>query len=610
MPRWTIAAGTGVVAALFLLPHLLTPHLLPRGTAYDPLPVVGADLATFEESMNAAGALHEVVEGRWLVRDPSLGEHKDGPVFAGPLTWLVGGLAAKAVGIPGLFVLGDALLPALTFLLAALLVRRWTGSTALAVLAAVGVTLGHAFVQQFPPVAEGIRSYAQLFRISGAEQVPLDLARFPFPQLSLPAFLGAWLAVDGALAKPTHGRVLLAGALAGIQLSLYFYNGVVTLAALASLATLRRIARDPTGAYAAARVFGYALLLAVPSLLASAELRQLPDAAGVLRRVGLEVGRVPELARSLVVSAVAIAVALAAGWRSRRAAAVLAVLLGGLAAMNAQLITGFSLQRWHFFARILNPWFPVALAVAAAALAERWPQRSRRGSVVVATVLALGAIGWAAAYQVVFARSTAAVHIMSPADAALVSWLNANAPRDAVVGTPSFATVALLPSRTSLNTYVPFGGMTLASNEELTDRYLRLAKLLSLGEGFVRDTFAFHPERSAAEKAACTGERCALDWSLKDRNATEQLLHFTYLRLRTGLTTFEHEIRMPEVEVERLVQRFRALPDDPAALPGPYRLDYVVIGKRERALGARPLPPAAVARTVEVGGWTVQEVTR
>jgi hypothetical protein len=606
MPR-VLWAGAGAAVVVFLLPLFLIPRSLPPGAKFDPEPIVGTDLATFEESMSFGAVLHEVAEGRWPVRDPSLWEHKGGPVFGEPLMQLVSGGVARTVGVNGTFVLADLVLPGATFLLAGWLVHRWTRSKALALLGASGVVFGYAVIQRFPPLtAAGWEQSAALFT-DGGYRLPFDITRFPFPELTLPAFLYGLVLIWKALERPTRARILSAGIGSGLQFPLYPYNGVLMLVFLVALLVVSALRRDPDRARDTVRMLLIALIVLLPSAAALSTLWALPDLPGTLARLGLERGHVPELARTVEVVLLGVAVLGVAGLRTLTGRFLASLALAGVIAMNLQLVTGVSVQRWHYFARLLNPVAALTVATLTGIALGRWPKLRAPGLRVLGYAAVLAIFAGAAGHQVRLSRTTARAFALPAEDRVLVTYLN-RLPPDAVVGSLSFATIALVPSRTSLNVFVPFGNQTLAPNAELTERYLRLAKLAGLTPQFIRDVFAENPDRAEAEQAACTGERCALDWSLKDRNATEQLLHFTYLRIRSGLFSYTNEIRMPDAEVDRLVQRFEALPSDPRTLLRPYRLDYVVIGPREAALGMQGLPETVVARTVDIPGWKIQEI--
>jgi hypothetical protein len=110
-----------------------------------------------------------------------------------------------------------------------------------------------------------------------------------------------------------------------------------------------------------------------------------------------------------------------------------------------------------------------------------------RGVTLKASVAAFAAVYVVcAAAQVEGAASTASVHIMPTTDKTLFAWLNANSETGAVIVTTDLRLATILPLYTHDGTLMANGSRTLASNEELIERYLLVNKLVQTPDSLVR----------------------------------------------------------------------------------------------------------------------------
>jgi hypothetical protein len=152
------------------------------------------------------------------------------------------------------------------------------------------------------------------------------------------------------------------------------------------------------------------------------------------------------------------------------AAVLLAVATGAAIGINFQLVTGFDAQHGHFYNRALQPllmYFFLLLLF-----------RSARKPPIAITAAVIGIlIAVAALRQIEVGRNTAVYQRKTNPDIDVLVWARSHLPADAVIGSNDGNLLTLIPAIAGTWTFVPLGDRSMASNEEILQRYLLLCRL-------------------------------------------------------------------------------------------------------------------------------------
>mgnify|MGYP001617082769 CR=1 FL=1 len=534
-------------------------------------------------------------------------------------------------------------------------------------IALFGATL-FIFIPQFLLAMPPVLPYLQATMLTlAAKGSSLYFSRVEDPQLTMPLYLAALvlflLIFQGRKEK---WIVPLAGIFYGLLFYSYFYYWMyLSMALTLGLVLLWRPMPEVRTRLGIAMALG--LLISIPHWINASLVAALPQYPDLFDRLRPEIGRafnfqtLPVAAYFLHASLAAAAWFFLRGKDRGSALFLISFLLPIYAAYNMQLITGFNVHPDHWFKAVLPivnaawlvvayhafrqygarltprtlviPWALLAailffkitrtevalvrhasvalLALASLALfwvsgAKRYPWMRARpvlasaGACAIALLFVKGI-----ALQRTFIAQNAAKTIPAQ-EFASYQWLTEHTPAYSVVATPSFTTSARLQIYTKNRLFLPNGYNTLAGDDELWTR-LRLTHALY---GTATDTFysilnGVTDLGGGGEDAAPIDNRFFAFKPSLDRLAVYYLFHMKYLDSAPG-STFRSTspVVLHAAIVARELDRYEKR-DAPAAIPPPYRLDYLYYGPRERLLVPDPSPLSPFRKIYDDGGISV-----
>lgn len=586
-----------VVAAYAVLPHGLAALTLKKeGKAY-----VALTQESDYDLMNVQAARYrEILDGRLLSGEVDTGEHRDGPALWPLLSAAMIAPFLYATGsVSGGVILSDAVFPVLIFLALFALIRELTARSLFAALAAAVLMLFPQLPLLVPPSSAGELSIVLNQFLPAPLGEPVASLSFLKRESFIPGaafFIAAlWLLFRAARAPRAFSRgVLFAGLAYGLLFYLYFYFWVFATIVLGLFSAVLFLSGDrrAAGKIAAAGLVG--AVSSIPFWLNYAELAALPQYAELVERMGIEVGRVfrVELWKTyLLFASFALAAFLLVRKRDGNAAHFLAALaLSGIVALNIHVLTGFSLQSDHWSGRVFLITNGVILSALLAAvlglLEKRFGGRLPR-AVPVSGAFILAVLSWnILGSQAALALASAEAHTVPEPLAASYAWLLGNTGNGSVVASPSLATNVDLAVFTHNRLFLARSQNTLASERELLERLYLAGKIFGVPGDFLLETlrtqqgiFYFFTARYRSRE---------LDAYLRPERYAGYVL--------------------PEELGERIAAEYGSF-----RLPErmPYRLDYLFVGPRERAMPLdldwlKDLPVLYDAGGVTIYRWSAE----
>lgn len=634
------------------------------GLGYHPL-VINEDEALFTGPKAHAAEMGEIIVG-----DFNVAEYKNTRIYVLPfLSPLIMGNIARLTGsIERAFIIGDFLFPPIIFLLFYALMFLLAGRRLLAL---TGATL-FIFIPQLllavPPAIPYLQATVLTLIAKGSS---LYFSRVEDPQLTIPLYLAALifflLIFKGRKEKWITAA---AGICYGLLFYSYFYYWMYVSMALAIGAALAwRLLPAVRARLIGAMALG--LLISVPHWINASLIAGLPQYPDLFRRLGPEIGRVPNLEAIPVFAYFLHAALMGASYfffraADRNTALFLVSFLAPIyAAYNIQLVTGFNVHPDHWYkptmpivnaatlltayyaikncGRLLTlrilaiPWAILALFLffkavdtevalvrfaslfliiaATTGLALVWAARKYpllRASRVL-PAMALFGIGLFFVKGILIQRqfiSRNALKTIHQEEFASYQWLVRHTPAYSVIATPSFTTASRIQLYTRNRLFLPNGYNTLAGDDELWRR-LRLTNALF---ATATSTYRSYLEGisalggGGADASPTHNLYFAFEPSL-DRLAVYFLFHMKYLDASPG-SSFKGDIPLsfPPSLIEREMNRYEKV-DFNSISPVSYRLDYLYYGPRERLLAPDAAALARHEKIYDRGGIAIYRYT-
>ena len=489
-----------ILSVLFGLPHILIPRLLGPDRPYTPFAVRDVSALTYDETTTYAPQLNYTWRRNSPAYDTDAFEEKDVPVPVPTLPYFALAAAASLLGgVAQTFIAGDFVLPPLAFLLLYLLIFDITHRHWLSMLGAVTCVLVPFGPRNFfeVPLQVALGRSATIIQ-------PLEMSRLLQPQVSFPLFTAALLGLWRALRTRRAAAAVAAGALGGTLFYTYVYYWPAWVATI-GLLLVAFVAIDRVSVRTLAIVNVVTWATSVPFWVIYFRARQFPNMAELIERHTSESGHLPSLEK-LTYSAVYIGVLAVLSYvfvrvtRPQRKHNILlfhwAVLGGGLAGLNMEVLTGVNVEAlMHFSNRLFQPFFVIAAATLGgpALLASRLgtPRLLR----AVCGVSLVGLLLIAGVRQVLVSRNVAPYHEYPEEQRLLFSWLEANTQTDDVVMTTDTVINYIVPLYTRDRVYVPDAERSGVAYRQIERRYLIAMKLMRHSEQDLRDELgrdAFH----------------------------------------------------------------------------------------------------------------------
>jgi hypothetical protein len=456
---------------------------------YTPFAAQSPSSMTWDETFLYGPEANFMLQRHALASDTDTWEHRNEPFPYSVLpTTIEAGLASLVGGLAPAQILSTFIFPTITAWLLIGIFRQ-AGASALVSAALALLVLAVGFSTRTVPI-----NIIDLLRhgLHGGAIDTMQAARNPNPNMSFPLFLGAMLCLSSGVRHRSTGSLLMAGLLGGLEFYTYTYYAIGWTAAVVFLCLLALI-RPPALTSKVAFTLAATAALAAPFFWWSHLSKLYGGYQNRANRLGMLSGHMPSKAGILLTIGWGAAALIAwllwnrikprHGAEASTSATLLVLLfciLGGLAGMNMQIVTGFNVQETHHFPHmILQPLFVIMVCIVIASLLRE------AGFRLGIAGLAMVYIACAAA-QIEAAASTASVHRIPATDRSLFAWLNANTEAGAVVATTDLRLATILPLYTHDGTLMANGSRTSASNEELIERYLLANKLIQAPAATVR----------------------------------------------------------------------------------------------------------------------------
>ncbi|MBI3635631.1 MAG: hypothetical protein HY216_05350, partial [Candidatus Rokubacteria bacterium] len=429
-----------------------------------------------------------VLAGDYRLGNAMIYEYRDDPFTYGPLPEYVLGTIGRLAGlsIATLDIAATFALPAVIFLLFFGLLRRLSGRDVVALVGALTLVLGHYLVAKDSPLLQ-LRLYHPGFPHS------LQLVRPVSPQFHYLLFVGAlWLVYWSWCEPGSRRRRALAGVGWGLTFYLNFFFWTFLATGIALGAALALLRRDRERVIAGIAVLTLGIAVGAYYWVNALRVMATPGFHDISLRAGFLYMR-----RPLVPAAHVVWLGVFLLWLRRHREHhggwfLLPFLVGGLVCLNQQVLTGRTVQPFHWETQTNKVVMLLsAFVIVAAWRASRPRLTGRRIGIAAAAAAAALLIAHAALLQTNYYRANraaiAGLQELGPA----LAWLRTSTPRDAVV-----VTNPEIPLRSELVTVYgqrfailsePFFMMSIIPLREIDARLTFAARVFGLGDdGFRR----------------------------------------------------------------------------------------------------------------------------
>lgn len=472
--------------ALFLSLSFGLNHLIGKisNPEYTPFALLGvAKGGTLDEAYCYVPQINAVRFNK-SISDWQAYEYRLGPKIQPMLGPIIFGKAAKLFGLENLYIIVDFIFPPLVFLSFYYLTKLISKNELLSILASL-LLIGKEPLQTFVfKFGVSILKYRELdYFINYLHNLnrPLAFARFDSPQFSFILLVVGLITFFRAIRSRKLTAYLLTGLLFGLQWYVYSYYAIFLTLVLGAAGGLflieKKIQRFKLVATATI------VLLATSSFywLNYWQFVHLPQAMDFFPRVGRVDGRWFDTNSLWPLLFFIIILKL-----KPKFTFILSLLAACIVSLNLQLLTGFSVQHFHWQSVIVTPVIILTLIFLLSKLKNRFiffPGIS----LIIALTLGIFYRNWLVAVNTVSAYSK------DNKFEEAYKWVNQNIEPGAVIMTPSIETNFWLIIKTKAYIFSPHGHHSLAPTRELIDRQLLALKLFGIEDDFINEFFSFRP---------------------------------------------------------------------------------------------------------------------
>lgn len=466
--------------------HFLVPRFLDSDTeSYYPITF---DSAYHDETISYSARANAFYQGDFVVGDIRLFEYKDGPSWMPLLNpAIMGGLGHLFGSLENGFIASDFIFPSLIFISVYFLLYEITRRRAPALLFASLFIFSPMFGMLIPPVtALNLKLLKETLLPFLDNDMPLPFSFFEEPKITFLFYVLAAYFLLRALKRGEGVTTVIAGVAFGALFYAYLYDWASFSVALGLMFSFFLLGKD----YAKAQ---QVFIIGCIGLLVSSfywfnvwQVNAVYEYDDIVARIG------PEISHRLRFFSVwksylrDIVLVFFLWFLSHEKGRVLLVYLAGFLLsyfiiVNAQVITGFNLQPDHWYR---TQFLAVAISVFLAAL---WffdsciARRIEEKYYYTAIALFLAFFFAGNAYsEYAYGAAYAKEYAMPHETLARYKWLNTHTEARSVIGAFSFRDAYEISLHTHNQLFVPIGTDTAASEQEIWDRFLALAKLLDV----------------------------------------------------------------------------------------------------------------------------------
>lgn len=473
MKRILLPSLIVLVSFIYGLPHIILTSKL--GAEYTPFSISGESRIARDETYAYAPEVNYILKGHLFLKDAYVSEYANYPTpFMGEsVPSIVFALLSKLTGsMENAFIAADFIFPPIIFLLFFLLTRRFVKNNLLASSIAFVAVVARDFIAVVPYPQQTF----QYLTIAEGQDYLLYFSRAFHPQLTFIFFALAFMFFLNLVEKPNSKKFLV---LSGISFGVLFYSYVfywtyfVVFLGLNSIYFLAR--REKSIIIALLKSSAISLMIAIPYLFNMYKFYQLDLATDFVTKSSLQNMPLPiTLVRYLLV---AVLFFITAKKRNNKFFVFLSFLLAGvLITPISKLLIGQDLETFHYLRRALMPFATIAFFITIYSAIKN--KRYLNGFLSI--VLFITFITFALNTQIIVSRKIKDSHVRNHDQERVSSWLNANTPKDSVVGSLSTDFESLVPVYTQNKVFFPPTDRTIMPTSEGVTRYAILSNILGV----------------------------------------------------------------------------------------------------------------------------------
>ena len=446
---------------------------------YQPV-TVAADYDTATVYFPRAKAVYD---GQWKVGDINLIEYQGSPAPMPMLNPIVMGTLSRLLGsMKAGVIVSDFLFPPIIFLLFYSFIFMFSQRKFLSLF----VSSLFIFVINLP--------FWELHHLFKPPLVGFIFRRFEYPQITMPFYLLAAYFTYLAIQKRRTSFMILAGIFAGSLFYTYLYDWVSFFTGLGFLFSFLLVARKWEAAKQIAGIIAIGLFLSSFYWANFFTLTHLPQYHDIVSRIGVEISHsVRFFTWKFYLRIALFAVMVYYTLRKRDSVSamyLIAFLVPTFVTLNLQVLIGMNPQPDHW-GRTAIPFAYASLTMAAIVFHERYLKRISFRMLTVGSVVVLVLLFSLEIFYVFrIARLTQARHVIPSDRAASYRWIRDNLTKTTVIGTLSPLTNLDMQLYIDNKLFLPFSINTVASNEEIWQRFFYLIKLYNISPDGVRQLFA------------------------------------------------------------------------------------------------------------------------
>ncbi len=493
-----------LVGIIYLFPHVI--YLTQPGT-YNPL-YISQNRGFMDEAIYSAG-VQEVLEGNFIPTDLATIEHKHSLMIYGPLPFIIMAIITLITkNIISTIIITDFIFAAITFYLFYLLTKKVTSSHSIALISSTLLLFFYRIFIPPPTIAlSSLKDYLlSIFINSSQGNANLWLSRFMHPQITLPLLLLTILVAWKAYETKQQRYFIATSLLIAANMYSYFYNWTYIIVFIGTFFTTYVFFQHDTLKNKLLPLTLTAILtliLAIPHIKNTLALKSLDITA----RSGVEYGRNIETISYLFL--LLIVAVLIISYKKQKSPAhhnphqkigsnpkstifqkklipeflqttplssilLLSLLLSAFIVLNIQLIIGYTIQNDHYYSRILVPIVILALAwiISSISLLKTLLEKKYVAAIFL-TLLFLSAC----IVQQNEIKGQHANYAFTPEEQELITTLQSLAPNNVIL-TSSITWNLWIPAYTHSDIYFPYSASTIASKEEMENRFITTFQLL------------------------------------------------------------------------------------------------------------------------------------
>jgi len=571
---------TIAIGLIYFLPNILIPRFYNQETGSN---YSWRDMSYYslEEPFSYGVNIRDIFDGHVGGGDPFLWEYKDMPTSWDyyPLALIIG-LIFKLFHLKGLtlfFVVGDFIFPPISFIVFFFLFFRITRNFLFGVVSAL-IFLFFPSLFIFKQVLSA--DFYNNFTLIKVTDLFIGSFSGNFSRLFVPAltmiFFGAFLLFLHKIIS-TEGLkkrwIILSGILFGLLFYIYFYYWVFATISLGFLSVFFLFYRRDI-LWRIIRVFAYGLIVSIPYWIRFFVLMGNPIYDELKKRIGLFYGRVliwPAGGYWLLLFVLIFWGIIF--WKRAEIRStffyVLALFLTIPAVKNLQLVFGFNPQPDHWGSRVSI--YIIILTASVLLFYSIRPfliKHEKASSCVLSAMigflLVIALIGqFASSKNAVYGKS---ISFLEKDVVDSFKWIDENTKLDSVFLSDSTIMYTALPFYTHANDYLPHACLSLASNNEIFERYMEAYAIYGVSVDMLKDFI----EQDFTNKNYTYDQRINLDTSFP-------LFCGTYQRfLKDGTDKVETSKEV----VNNFIAKYKLMRPDIKILK--YRADYLYYGPYEK----------------------------